>query len=455
MVNGRRDTFVAKGARKLLARDALLVMGSRLAVLSERPFRLLWTARTVSATADAMLPAAVAFAVVHGRGSAADIGIVLGALTFSQLALSLVGGVWGDRLPRRLVVLGCSLVQTATLSVVAILLWSGGLRTWELLVASLIYGAARAFILPALTGLVAETVSAPRLQEANALIGLSYNLGYTGGPAAAGLLAAIAGPGAVFAINALGCGITVLCLAQLRLPELPRTGTSSFLRDMAAGWRELLARPWYLLNICAHGLWNFGIAAFWVLGPVVAAGHLGGPAAWGAISAGGTAGAFLGGLVALRWTPRRPLVVANLALALSASELLALVGPSPLLVVIGAAFVSGAGLTFLNVAWDTTLQQIIPEQALSRVSACDWLVSFAPVPGAYALVGPVSAAAGIGPALVGAAIVLALPCALVVLLPGVRGVRSLADGRIVDGRLFRGVDQPGYGVSQVAPGMAE
>ena len=48
--------------------------------------------------------------------------------------------------------------------------------------------------------------------------------------------------------------------------------------------------------------------AFLVLGPVVARTHLGGPAAWGAISAADALGLIAGGLVSLRYTPRRPML---------------------------------------------------------------------------------------------------------------------------------------------------
>jgi len=63
--------------------------------------------------------------------------------------------------------------------------------------------------------------------------------------------------------------------------------------------------------------WNAG---FQVLGPVVAREHLGGPAAWGAITAAEGVGLIAGGIISLRYTPRRPMllvVVAGSACALS------------------------------------------------------------------------------------------------------------------------------------------
>ena len=74
--------------------------------------------------------------------------------------------------------------------------------------------------------------------------------------------------------------------------------------------------------------WN---GAFMVLGPVVARAHLGGAAAWGAISAADALGLILGGLISLRYTPRKPMlfvVCTGGAFAIS-PLMLGLVAPLP------------------------------------------------------------------------------------------------------------------------------
>ena len=55
----------------------------RLGALQEREFRLLWAGQLVSAVGDALVPVAVAFAVLDLTGSAADLGLVLAALMAS------------------------------------------------------------------------------------------------------------------------------------------------------------------------------------------------------------------------------------------------------------------------------------------------------------------------------------------------------------------------------------
>jgi hypothetical protein len=101
----------------------------------------------------------------------------------------------------------------------------------------------------------------------------------------------------------------------------------------------------------------------------------------------------------------------------------ALLGPpAPAVVVAAAAFVMGVGIEIFAVCWDTTMQQQIPGNMLSRVYAYDMLGSVALIPVGFAVAGPIADAIGTRATLYGAA-------ALVVLatLPvfGVRDVREL------------------------------
>ena len=60
-----------------------------------------------------------------------------------------------------------------------------------------------------------------------------------------------------------------------------------------------------------------------------------------------------------------------------------------------AQAIGGLGMGFFGAVWQTTLQQHVPEEALSRVSAWDWMGSFAFLPLGLILAGPVSDAIGI------------------------------------------------------------
>ena len=186
-----------------------------------------------------------------------------------------------------------------------------------------------------------------------------------------------------------------------------------------------------LLNLGAHAMWNFGIAAFFVLGPIVALRHLGGASAWGLITASMGVGAIAGGLVGLRVKPRRPLVVANLVGVPAALMLIALAVPLPTILIMAVCVVGWSGLTLLNVFWFATVPHLIPAEVLARASSFDWLLSIIAMPLGFAVAGPVSDHVGIPTTLVAGAVIMAVPVALIVLVPGVRHVLRTPDGRIV------------------------
>jgi hypothetical protein len=66
----------------------------------------------------------------------------------------------------------------------------------------------------------------------------------------------------------------------------------------------------------------------------------------------------------------------------------------------------------------------------ARVNSYDWFVSLVISPVGYLVAGPLSSSLGFTATLAGAAALGAIPCALVVLVPGVRGVRRSPAGEI-------------------------
>jgi len=391
--------------------------------LQERDFRLLWIGQTTSAFGDSLIPVALAFAVIDLTGSRSDLGFVLMASVIPRAGLVLVGGVWADRIRRQVVMLSADAARCVTQSLVAAALLSGAAHIWQLIALSALYGAATAFFAPAETGLIPATVSPDRLQEANALMGLSRSAAWVVGPAAAGGLVAAAGPGWAFVVDAGSFAVSSISLALLSVRALEAAKRSRFLDDLRGGWRELTERTWVWSSIVYFGIWNLAVAPVWVLGPFVAARSLGGASAWGLIATCAAIGSVLGGVLALRLKPGRPLFVGYVALSAMALEPAALARPFPLYVVVLTALLGISTLSLANTLWQTTLQAHIPPARLSRVSAYDWLGSLIFSPVGYAVAGPLAAAIGTRATLLVSAGILGSSGLVVGLLPDVRAVR--------------------------------
>jgi MFS family permease len=401
--------------------------------LSEPQFRLLWIGQTTSAVGDGLTFLAIAFAVLHIGGKATDLGLVFAAFFAAYVSFVLVGGVWADRLPRQLVMVAADVLRAVVQVIIGLLLWTGEAHVWQLAIGVAVYGAASAFFQPASTGLIPQTVSAGRLQQANALMSISRNAGSILGPPISGLIVAFAGPATVFLIDAATFGISAVSLLLLKpIARVSSEDRQSFLAELAGGWREVLARPWIAAALVAWGIGNASGAAFTILGPVIAERQLGGAAAWGLILTGGAIGGVIGGLLALRIRPHRPLRVGFAIMSLVALEPLSLVGPAPVLL-IACAFLLGFGAGELtNTWWYTLLQEHVPEHARSRVSSYDWLVSFIVQPLGFLAVGPLSEAIGFTATLVGAASLLLVSYGTLGLLPSIRSVSWVREGDAAD-----------------------
>ena len=382
---------------------------------------MLFLGRTTSFVGNAFAMTALAFAVLDVTGSKADLGYVLSARSIPQVAFLLAGGVWADRLPRHWVMVGSNLASGASQAVLAGLLLTGSAHLTELLVLSAVNGTSSAFFFPASTGIIPQTVPAPILQSANALLRLGLNASYIGGAALGGVVVAVSSPGWAIAVDAATFITAAALVGAMRLPPGLRMAGSSFLAELGHGWREFRARAWLwaivlqfsVVNAAANGCES-------VLGPAVAKAHLGGAAAWGGVLAADSVGLIVGGMTMLRLRPRRMLLVATFGIFLMPLFPLGLAFPLALPLVIGSAFVAGIGTEIFGVLWDTTMQQEIPGESLSRVSSYDALGSFALMPVGFAASGAIAAAVGTKTTFFGTAALITAATALVLLIRDVR-----------------------------------
>lgn len=394
-------------------------------------FRRLVCAHALSRFGTELALVSVAFAVLRTAHSASALGLVLAARTLPNVVFLVLGGVWADRLPRARVMISsdliCAVVQTALAA--AVLLSASPLWLMMLLQATL--GTAGAFFAPAATGLTPATVPDAELQRANALLGLVGNGAGMLGPALAGVLVALAGPGWSLLIDA----VTFLGSALLLVPQAvaarrasepsgPSHRPRAMVAELAEGWQEVRTRPWLLAGIGLGLIFQACFAIFFTLGPVTARLYLGGAGAWGAMVTAFGAGSLLGGLLSLRVSPRRPLLAMLAALLVTTPVMvtLSLTGRLPVLLV--ATGLAGLGFAAADAFWETALQRAVPAERLGRVAAFDRIGSSCLRPFGYLLAGSAAAVLGLPATLRAASAVLAVSVLAVALL--VPSMRRLA-----------------------------
>ncbi|MER5353579.1 MFS transporter [Kitasatospora sp. NPDC002551] len=385
-----------------------------------RNFGLYFTARTMAVLGDTMIPVATAVAMLALGFGVGAVGVALGAWMGAFALFVVFGGVFADRFHPRPQMIAADALRCAVQLGLAVCLWSGHPPLWLLVGASVLGGLATAMFQPGLTSLVPQVAADP--QQANGVLRVSQGVATMAGPALAGTLVAAVSPASVFAATAATFVFSGLCLAALRLPHVEPDRTASTLQNLREGWTEFRSRSWLWSVILIW--WVLGVAVWGPITPVGAVSIIDahGKAAFGWAESAFGVGCVLGGLVAIRLRPARPLFGGAVAMLLFPLMPLsaALVPAVPLLML--GYLVSGIGWAFWGVQWATCVQTRIPEDKLNRVAAYEIAGSILAVPLGQAVAGPASELVGVHRLLLLGALV-GLGCALALI--AVRPVRRL------------------------------
>jgi len=362
------------------------------------PFRWLVSGTTLNLLGNGIAPIALAFAVLDLGGGASELGLVVGVYALADVVAVLFGGVLGDRLPRTVMLQGSAAAAALVQGVVAFSLIGGWSSIPLLAMLGMINGAVGALGGPSSSALTQQTVPAALLQRAIAWRRIAQNIALIIGSGLAGLLVVWVGSGWALAVDALTFALAAVLFSRVRVAPLAapvaQGGKAGFWSDAAAGFREVLRHTWLWLLILQALLYHlFYGGASSVLGPIVVGDSLGRPA-WGWALSAMMVGFVIGGLVTLRWRPRRALFVGTCFLALTAAFPLAIAWSDSLPVILVGAALHGFGLEIFSVGWDVSIQQQVAPDMLARVYSFDMIGSFIARPVGLVLTGPLAALFG-------------------------------------------------------------
>jgi MFS family permease len=365
------------------------------------PFRLLFWGQALSVIGDRITPVAIAFAVLE-LGTATDLGLVMAAGGIPFALFALAGGVWADRIGRRRMMLASDILRALSQAATAVLLLSGSAEVWMLAALAFVYGTSAAVFMPALVGLIPQTVGAPRLQEANALLALTRSTANIAGPVLAGVIVTAAGSGEAIAVDAATFVVSALCLARLRprdLVEDPAAADAAperFLAGLRAGWHEVRSRAWLSWGLVAMSTYHvFVLPAVFVLGPALSERELDGASSWATIVACFGIGSVIGNVAALRLPLPRPVFMAAVALVGASTQALIIGSGLGTAGIAALELLAGVCVALFFTLWDLSIQEQVPPRAVSRVSAYDFSVSMGLMPLGMAVCGPLADAIGL------------------------------------------------------------
>lgn len=342
-------------------------------------FRRFWLGETVTFFGGAVRSLALPLtAVVVLEATPTQMGLLVMLQTLPTLFVSLFAGVWVDRVRRRPIMVGGSLVRAALLIAIPVLATTGSLRMGHLYVVSVGLGSVSIISMIAARAYLAWLVPPEKLVRANSRLELSGSAAHLAGPGLGGvLIAAVTAPVAL-ALDAVAHLIGAACLASIPRredPPAPREQRKVF-ADIREGLRLVLhhaiLRPIVLCG-ASHNFASQMIVALsvlymtrvlginaWTLGLII-----------GAAGPGALLGAAIAPRLADRWGMGRALLFSQVLTGVARVMIPLAAGPKPLVIAILVAseLLLGIARPIFNVNQISLRQRSAPGHLQGRINA--------------------------------------------------------------------------------------
>jgi len=367
-----------------------------------RNYRLFFTGQAVSLVGTWMQQVAQAWLVLQLTHDPIWLGIVAAAQFLPVMVLGLFAGVAADALPKRQVLIWTQVTMMLLAAILAVLVISGVVEVWMILVLAFLLGIANAVDMPVRQSFAFELVGREEVGSAVALNSAMFNGARVIGPAAAGLAIAAFGVGPAFAINALSFLAVIVGLRMMDERELhvgnriarPETA-HAVVQNLAEGLRYVRGTQVVLLAVVVVGSVATVGMNFNVLIPAFVQDDLGsGAAGYGFLMAASGVGSLLAAMRLVFGGRPRPVRLATGALLLGAASV-ALAATRDFPLALGLMVLVGFGSILMAATGNTTIQLAVPDHLRGRVMSVYTTVFSASVPIGGLAMGAVASAFGV------------------------------------------------------------
>jgi MFS family permease len=321
--------------------------------LRQAVFRSIWIATVVSNIGTWMQSVGIGWLMTTLTPSPLLVALMQTATSLPVFLLGLPAGTFADLINRRKLLLATESWMLLVALTLGILTLTGHISAGILLVLTFLMGLGSAFDGPAWQAIVPDLVERKELPSAVSLNATGFNVARALGPALGGLVVAVAGPAAVFLLNAISFLFVLVAIYRWRhAPVQNDLPPEDMLGATAAGMRYVRHAPALQAVLVRIGVFTFGASGLWALLPVVARHELGVDATgYGVILGSLGFGAVGSALLMPRLRDRLPVdrLTATATLVFAAATLaLAYLRFVPLLV----AFMMAGGMAWLAAAFD-------------------------------------------------------------------------------------------------------
>jgi MFS family permease len=215
---------------------------SGFAVLRNRNFSYYLSARVLGTLAVQMQSVAIGWQVYEITGNLFDLGLIGLAQFAPFLVLILLAGHVADRYNRRTIIAICMAAQLLCSLMLLAFTLSGSHVVWPVFAILVLFGSARAFMMPATQALLKNLVPLECFSQAVAVSSSSFHVAVIAGPVLGGLLY-LAGPRTVYMTAASLLLLAVFLMSRTSATPQPINTAPATWHTVLEGLRFVRSRP--------------------------------------------------------------------------------------------------------------------------------------------------------------------------------------------------------------------
>jgi len=396
------------------------------ALFSFPAYRALLLSGILTVIAMSAFPIALAVTVLDAGGSATTLGLILAVRVLSGVVLAPVGGVWADRLPRRTILIAADSFR-AIMGSVVVFIDPKSISMWILGGVVVLMGVSDAFGGPAAGAIMPSILPDHLLPAGNVVRGIALKGSTIAGPGVAGIIVVSLGTHATYVATSIFFLVGAALL--IRINEGPKVASDTHRTTFTDEIREGLQVVWYYKWIAAMILMA-SVQLMMVIGvenvllPVITKRDFGTASVFATSAALFSAGGAISAVICIKSKVKNPGLVSVVVWGLFVLAPLVLAFPSSKSVIFIAYFIAGFSVGPWEAFWATQVQREVPAEYQGRVFAIDYMGSLGLMPLGMALAGPLVNVFGEGELLIGVAAFHLFICAVVLLVPGVKEMKS-------------------------------
>jgi len=370
------------------------LLGDRAAIVSafrNRDFCALWIGQLLSQIGDSFVLVAILFVINTLTDSPLALGVLAVVATLPQLFLGLVGGVFVDRLDRKLVMIVTDIIRG--LAVLTLVLINRADQLYILYIVSFVMATAGVFFNPARNAIIPNIVSGEVLLTANALMQANQIISVILGASIAGLVVGWLGTASAFVFDSFTFAFSAAAIATMTIPPVnssPGKTNSRVIWDQLVEGLLFIRHSSPLLHaIITTAVATLGFGAIVVLGIIYLDEILGiGAEGLGFLYAVQGLGVVIGGAIIGHFASRVPTnrIVGGCMVVLGLAIIAFAVAPSYPLVLVAVAII-GLSIVAARAALVTLTQVLVPNEKLGRVESAVTMVIGASTSASMALSG--------------------------------------------------------------------